>query len=70
MPLHTSEHLNRWLIYLALIAIVLVQAQPAPAWGNEGHIYINSVAAQKLPAGMPQFLHRAAVEIRIPRPGT
>jgi len=63
MPLHTSEHLNRWLIYLALIAIVLVQAQPAPAWGNEGHIYINSVAAQKLPAGMPQFLHRAAVEI-------
>ncbi len=63
MPLHTSEHLNRWLICLALIAVVLVQAQPAAAWGNEGHIYINRVAAQKIPAAMPRFLRRAAVEI-------
>ena len=63
VPLHISKHLNRWLICLALIAIVLVQAQPAPAWGNEGHIYINRVAVDKIPATMPHFLRRAAVEI-------
>jgi hypothetical protein len=63
MPLHTSKHLTRWLICLALIAIVLVQAQPAPAWGNEGHIYINSVAVENISVNMPRFLRRAAVEI-------
>ena len=63
MPLHTSEHLNRWLITLALIAIVLVQPEPAAAWGNEGHTYINHVAVEKIPANMPSFLRRAAVEI-------
>jgi hypothetical protein len=50
-------------ISLALIALVLVQSQAAGAWGNEGHTYINRVAAQKIPATMPRFLRRAVVEI-------
>jgi hypothetical protein len=33
------------------------------AWGNDGHVYINRVAAQKIPADMPKFLRRAVVEI-------
>jgi len=35
----------------------------AAAWGNEGHTYINQVAAGKIPATMPRFLRRAANEI-------
>ena len=33
------------------------------AWGNEGHVAINRVAAQKIPATMPQFLRDAVEEI-------
>jgi hypothetical protein len=58
-----NVHAERALITLALIAVVLVQAQPAPAWGNEGHTYINRVAAEKIPVTMPRFLRRAAAEI-------
>ncbi len=46
-----------------LVALVLVQSKAAFAWGNEGHTYINRVAAQKIPATMPKFLRRAVVEI-------
>jgi hypothetical protein len=53
----------RELISLALLALVFFQVPPAAAWGNEGHIYINRVAAEKIPASMPRFLRRAASEI-------
>jgi hypothetical protein len=46
-----------------LIALVLFQTQRAAAWGNEGHIYINRVAAQKIPVSMPLFIRRAVIEI-------
>ena len=55
--------LPRGWISLALIALVLVQSQAAFAWGNEGHTYINRVAAEKIPATMPRFLRRAVAEI-------
>jgi hypothetical protein len=59
-----AEQFRRGLICLALIALVLLlQSAPAFAWGNEGHVAINRVAAQKIPATMPQFLRRAVVEI-------
>ena len=54
---------RRGLIILALIALVLIQSNVAFAWGNEGHTYINRVAAEKIPATMPRFLRRAVVEI-------
>src|ERR1700676_1296516 len=55
--------LRRGLISLALIALVVLNPQVAAAWGNEGHTAINRVAAEKIPATMPRFLRRAAVEI-------
>lgn len=55
--------LPRGLISLALIALVFLHTQPATAWGNEGHTYINRVAAQKIPASMPLFFRQAVVEI-------
>jgi len=50
-------------ISLALISLVLLQSPFAVAWGNEGHIYVNRVAAQKIPPSMPLFLRRAVPEI-------
>ena len=51
------------LISLELIAFVLLQSVAAVAWGNEGHLAINRVAAQNIPATMPRFLRRAVGEI-------
>ncbi len=50
-------------ISVTLVALVLFQSDFAFAWGNEGHIYINRVAAEKIPADMPNFLRKAVVEI-------
>jgi hypothetical protein len=47
-------------IVVVLIAIVIAGRQPANAWGQEGHTWINEVAAMKLPKSMPSFLHKAA----------
>src|SRR3984957_5356313 len=54
---------GRGLVSLALTALVLLQSGGAGAWGNEGHTYINRVAAEKIPATMPSFLRRAVTEI-------
>src|SRR5258708_25893045 len=54
---------KRGLISYLLIALILFHAEAAFGWGNEGHVYINRVAAQKIPADMPRFLRRAVVEI-------
>jgi hypothetical protein len=58
-----AERFQRGVISVALIALVLVQSRPVFAWGNEGHVAINRVAAQKIPPTMPRFLRRAVVEI-------
>jgi hypothetical protein len=55
--------IKRGLTSFLLIALVLFQSCAAFAWGNEGHVYINRVAAEKIPASMPRFLRRAVVEI-------
>jgi hypothetical protein len=46
-----------------LVALSLARTPTAFAWGNEGHGYVNRVAAQKMPAEMPRFLRRAVAEI-------
>jgi len=48
---------------MTIIASVVLQNGFAFAWGNDGHTYINRVAAQKIPADMPKFLRSATVEI-------
>jgi len=60
MPVSRHE---TWLIGFALVTLTTTQSSPAFAWGNEGHTYINRVAAQKIPSSMPRFLRRAEVEI-------
>ena len=40
-----------------LSAFGLSNARPAWAWGGKGHLIINHVAAQALPAALPSFLH-------------
>ena len=51
------------MISLALVGLVLMQSEAAVAWGNQGHTAINRVAAQRIPASMPSFLHGAVDEI-------
>ncbi len=58
-----AASLFRGLISLALIALLLSQAPTASAWGDAGHVAVNRVAAQKIPANMPLFLRRAVAEI-------
>lgn len=53
----------RWMVSLGLTALVILQSVGAGAWGNEGHTYVNRVAAEKIPADMPLFLRRAVTEI-------
>ena len=50
---------------MTVVALVLMNTQPAAAWGNEGHTYVNRVAAQKIPASMPLFLRSAGATAEI-----
>ncbi len=59
-----TQRFGRGLISLLLVTLVfLFQIQTAFAWGNEGHVYVNRVAAEKIPADMPRFFRRAVSEI-------
>lgn len=50
-----------WIV-LAL-CLVLVVAPPASGWGEEGHRYVNRVAAEHLPADMPEFFRNAGARL-------
>ena len=58
-----TERFGRGLVSVGLTALILLQSVGAAAWGNEGHTYINRVAAENIPATMPRFLRRAVAEI-------
>jgi hypothetical protein len=45
------------------IAISLALAPEAGAWGEEGHRYINRVAAERMPDDMPPFFKAAAARL-------
>jgi hypothetical protein len=51
------------LISTALIALFWFQSVNVLGWGNEGHVYVNRVAAEKIPGEMPRFLRHAVAEI-------
>ncbi len=60
----TASRLSRLVLSVAaVLGLMLLHKGSAFAWGNEGHSYVNRVAVQKIPATMPTFLRRAAVEI-------
>jgi hypothetical protein len=54
-----TDKFTRGLIGCMLTAaLVVFQSQAVLAWGNEGHTYVNRVAAEKIPESMPRFLRR------------
>ncbi len=53
--------MNKQMGRIALIvAVVALATTVAISWGNEGHMAVNKVAAQKVPADMPQVLKQQA----------
>jgi hypothetical protein len=50
------------ILLLLLLACILPQ-QAAWGWGSDGHMYVNKVAAEKLPQDVPVFLRRAVSEL-------
>ena len=48
-------------VFAACLALTLVP--PASAWGEEGHRYINRVAAEHMPEDMPAFFRNAAARL-------
>jgi hypothetical protein len=49
--------------FLMVVMLVLAMVPKAFAWGDEGHRYVNRVAAQKLPNDMPAFFKNAAARL-------
>ena len=54
---------GKQLISLVLLALSVVGTPGAFGWGNEGHEYVNRVAAERIPAEMPRFLRRTVAEL-------
>lgn len=56
---------NRKLIgaLLVIVFTTLAFTPDAAAWGDEGHRYINQVAAQRLPDDVPAFLRNAGARL-------
>ena len=50
-------------IAAALITTLILPAPAAFGWGNEGHTWINSVAARATPPDMPCFFGRSVAEL-------
>jgi hypothetical protein len=50
---------------LVLILLLIATASPPPAraWGDEGHRWINRIAAERLPADMPAFFKGASARL-------
>jgi len=55
--------MRSFLFSILIIAAVVVPPTLAPGWGDVGHTTINRVAAEKIPAMMPQFLKAASNHI-------
>ena len=58
-------HSRRLLVVLlaAAVSAPLLCPAPAMAWGEEGHRYVNRVAAEHLPDDVPPFLKAAAARL-------
>jgi hypothetical protein len=57
-------HYSKLVGVLVIVACLsLVFAPPATAWGEEGHRYINRVAAEHMPEDMPAFFRNAGARL-------
>jgi len=52
-------------VALATAGVLIFGQLTAFAWGSNGHMWINRVAAEKIPATMPKFLRTKSAEERI-----
>ncbi len=59
--MHRVRFVGVWLVLA--VCFVGVLAPPAGAWGEEGHRYINRVAAEHLPEDMPSFFRNSAARL-------
>ena len=50
-------------LLIAALFVTSLLAPPVHAWGEEGHRYINRVAAEHLPQDMPEFFRNASVRL-------
>jgi hypothetical protein len=64
MIMPTRKVAYRAIILLTALGLVFSQ-HTVFAWGNDGHVYINQVAAEKIPDSMPSFLRTRASIVRI-----
>src|SRR6185436_4507217 len=61
---NAMNHLKLLVASLAgAVFVSLSLAPPANAWGEEGHRFINRVAAEHLPEDMPPFFRNAGVRL-------
>jgi hypothetical protein len=58
-----KTQVGKKLMSVMLLALSLVETPGMFGWGNEGHEYVNRVAAEKIPAEMPHFWRRAVGEL-------
>jgi hypothetical protein len=54
---------KRPMAFLLFVPFLLTNTSTTLAWGDEGHRYVNRVAADRLPNDMPEFFRRAAVRL-------
>jgi hypothetical protein len=59
----TSANIKRVSSSLLITLLFFFRPEFSFGWGNEGHVYVNRVAAQKIPATMPKFFRHASVEL-------
>ena len=50
-------------IALLIVTLTILLAPAAHAWGEEGHRYINRVAAEHLPQDMPEFFRNSSARL-------
>ena len=59
--MHHSKLVGVLSVFAACLSLTL--APPASAWGEEGHRYINRVAAEHMPEDMPAFFRNAGARL-------
>jgi hypothetical protein len=58
------NHYKKVLVTLLLFVMISCSIAPSAfAWGDEGHRYVNRIAAQKMPDDMPAFFKNAAARL-------
>ncbi|HXG64455.1 MAG TPA: nuclease [Blastocatellia bacterium] len=49
--------------FVLILSLLFISPPSTSAWGDEGHRYVNLVAAEKLPTDMPAFFRNAAARL-------